>query len=53
MNYFVLGIGIAYLVGAAYSALNGRWWWAVLYALWGVGDFVVVMLEMKSKAPIP
>ena len=48
MNFFVLGIGIAYIVAAGYSALNGRRLWAMLYFLWGIGDFVVVVLEMKS-----
>lgn len=48
VNWFVLGIGFAYLAGAAYSALAGRWLWALLYALWAIGDFVIVVLEVRS-----
>lgn len=47
VNWFVIIIGVQFLGAAAWSAYQGRWWWASLYLMWGLGDFVIAMLEVK------
>lgn len=48
MNWFVLTIGFAYVAGAIFSATKERWLWAALYFLWAIGDFIVVVLEVRG-----
>jgi hypothetical protein len=48
VNWFLFGIGVAYVGAALSSALRGRGLWAALFLLLAVADFILAILEANA-----
>ena len=44
MNYFVLICGLLQIAGAIQYWSQGKFWFGVLYCLYGLTNFVIIMM---------